>query len=189
MVHITDISYDILSKILIFLSLKDLISLYQIKEFKHYIKGNINLTKSNINFIFKCVNYEDVFSLKLIFDIGYQLNISKEGYIHIGNYYNKNLFGIISPNYKLLTYAVINYKIESIKFILDYQEKNKYTGESIINTCEDYYCSFWHKTYQSESKILMSPLDIAVLRNDKEIINLLNNYKFKKIFVYSNKDY
>ena len=127
--------------------------------------------------------------------MGMPLTVSNKGTMVVRSKYNSDKkradLGVIVYSYNLFTFAVINNKIKSIRCMLEFQDKllqkNKYPKKTIYEIEETYYESMWHKIYESNDSKLITPLDIAYIKKQKNLILLLDEYDFPRNITNNNE--
>ena len=195
---LVNLNYDLYKFIFKHLSIRDLISLYQIKKLKQIAGSHIKDKKYFLKeYTFLCVYMEDIRTLKVVFGMGVPLTVSNNGTMAVRSKDNSNQklakLGIIVNSYNLFTFAVINNKIKSVRCMLEFQDKllqkSKYliNKKTIYDIEETYYKSMWHKIYESNDSKLITPLDIAYIKKQKNLILLLDEYDFPRNITNNNE--
>ena len=185
MIDITFLSFEIYIRIFNHLDTNDLLSLYQVNFFKDIVRSYME-QKDLENILLNCVYNENISHLKILFSWDIPITISFKGTINLLSSDDLNIFGLITKSYSLFTYAVLHNKLKTIKFMLEYQNnlikfsKKKYTKSTIYNIEETFFYNSWEAMYQKEYKKFITPLDISILKNNKNVIKLLESYNCKK---------
>lgn len=172
------LSYNIYDNIFKFLTIDDLMNLYQIEVFKDLLGDFIKERKKEIkNYLFQCVKNDNTYKIELCLILGVSLNIHKKGNLYLSTD-NDDVYipGIITKSYNLLTYAIVNNCIESVDYLLNHQNKKSHIP--IYNQLEKFHYSNWalERGYFCNNDVPISAMDIALLKRNDDIVKILDYY-------------
>ena len=168
------LSYNIYDNIFKFLTINDLINLYQIKVFKNLLGDFIKERKKEIkNYLFQCVKNDDTYKIELCLNLGIPLNIYKKGNLYLSTDNDEEYIpGIIIKSYNLLTYAIVNNCVKSVDYLLNHQ--NNKAQIPIYNQLEKFHYSNWtfSRGYFCNNDVPISAMDIALLKRNDDIVKI-----------------